>query len=120
MEMREEVEEVLRREGGRGRERAVSKVEMTRWREERTWWRVRREVRGSGSVVGLAVGAVKAFDVSSGGMGAARGVAGDIASVTASGGTFSPSGTSFAISSARLSVSASESEVASPRRTSTS
>lgn len=36
MEMREAVEDVLMREGGRGRERAVSKVEITRCREERT------------------------------------------------------------------------------------
>lgn len=41
-EMRE-LEAVCSREGGRGQERAASKVEITDWSWARTWWRVRRE-----------------------------------------------------------------------------
>ena len=79
MEMIEAVEEVLMREGGRGRERAVSKVEITLWREERTCWRVRREARGSGSVAGLEAGAVRAVEISAGDL-RPRGVIGDVTS----------------------------------------
>lgn len=63
---------------------------------------------------------MRTFDVSAGNIGIGRGVVGDAASAPSCGTTFNPSGTNFWMSSESLSVRASESEMVSPRRTSTS